>query len=72
MDNKILNIVAFCILMENNDGITGKSPDYILEKFNRYCFGENEENYMFGLDYKNGDKLYEWIKKWAPDKLNNY
>ena len=28
-------LVCFCILMENGDGIRGKSPDYIREKFRK-------------------------------------
>ena len=34
--NNIKNIVAFCILMQSKEGIIGKSPDYILEKFEHY------------------------------------
>jgi len=30
--SEIDGLVAFSILMENNDGILGKSPDYIQEK----------------------------------------
>ena len=62
--NEILNIVAFAILMENNDGIIGKSPDYILEKFDRYCLSENKDEYAWGLDANNKQKLLDWTKKW--------
>ncbi len=31
--SEIDGLVAFSILMENNDGILGKSPDYIQEKY---------------------------------------
>jgi hypothetical protein len=60
-DKKLLNIVAFCCLMENTDGIMGKSPDYILEKYHRYCEGTGEE-FRWGLH----PVLYEGLfKKWA-------
>jgi hypothetical protein len=62
-DNQLKNIVAFCILMENGEGIESKSPDYILEKFNRYCFNQNED-FLWGLDGSNKIKLDNWMKKW--------
>jgi len=64
MANKIKNIIAFCILMENNDGILGKSPDYVLEKFKRYIEGNEEDGYEWGLDMNNKLKLTEYINKW--------
>jgi hypothetical protein len=33
MYTNILKLIEFCILMQNNDGIIGKSPSYILEKW---------------------------------------
>lgn len=62
---KLKNIVAFCVLMENNEGILGKSPDYILEKFNRFC-NEKTENgeWQWGLDISNRNKLTTWVEKW--------
>lgn len=62
--NKILNLVAFCILMENDDGILGKSPNYILEKFEKYCRDTSETKWMFGLDVDNLRKLKKWAEKW--------
>ena len=63
----LLNIVAFCILMENDKGIIDKSPEYVMEKFRRYIGTENEGAHEFGLDFNNNKKLvdykYKWIKK---------
>jgi hypothetical protein len=63
MDKDILNIIAFCILMENNNGIIEKSPDYVIKKFKRYCEGQND-SWIFGLDNASLKKLDEWAKKW--------
>lgn len=60
---KLLNIIAFCALMENNDGIIGKSPDYIIEKFNRYCLSEEGE-YAWGLDAIRQKIVQDWKEKW--------
>lgn len=60
---KLLNIVAFLCLMENNGGVLNKSPDYILEKYKRYCEGAGEE-YKWGLDQNNLVKLFSWAKRW--------
>ena len=57
-------LVMFCILMENMDGINGKSPGYIVEKFNLYSSKLTEDE-MFGcLDSNNQAKYLEWKKLW--------
>lgn len=53
--------VVFAILMENNDGILGKSPDYILEKLNSAQFLDEPESL---LDFPNMTKFTEWQNKW--------
>lgn len=63
MNYQIKNIVAFAILMENDQGVISKSPDYILEKFERYCL-KQEDKHSWGLDGPNRIKLNEWIKLW--------
>lgn len=65
------NIVAFCILMENNGGIIDKSPDYILEKFNRYVISEREDESNWGLDVFNQEKLSNWQGKWLGKETDN-
>lgn len=60
MDTNFKNLVAFCILMENGDGILDKSPDYIAEKFKRFQSGAYTDGYMFwGLDHNNQLKLQQ-------------
>ena len=58
------NIVAFCALMENNDGILGKSPSYIMEKFMRYAIDETNDQTGWGLDHGNDSKVKDWVAKW--------
>lgn len=62
--NELLNLVAFCIVMQNGSGIIDKSPDYVVEKYNRYMRPGPE--WMWGLDAKSADKLAQWEKKWKP------
>jgi hypothetical protein len=33
---QLLNLIAFCTLMESRDGIIDKSPDYVMEKYERF------------------------------------
>ncbi len=60
------NIVAFCALMENNGGILGKSPDYIREKFERYCLSDNPGEWLYGLDPIRIGQVIEWDLTWNP------
>ena len=64
MKTNMENTVAFCILMENGKGILDKSPDYIMEKFNRLIV-ENFEIPGALLDFKNKRKLNEWSSTWG-------
>ena len=63
-DIQLKNLLAFCILMENNDGLIGKSPDYIKEKFERYVMSGNSECWQYGLDSVNQEKLEAYVAKW--------
>lgn len=65
----ILNLIAFCILMENGEEIMNKSPDYILEKFDTYCKNKTDNAWMWGLDNQNFQKLKEWAKKWQKKRF---
>ena len=53
--------VVFAILMENNDGILGKSPSYILEKLGCCERMDSPENL---LDSSNGAKFVAYKKRW--------
>lgn len=72
-NNLVLNLVAFAILMGAgaNENILSKSPDYIIEKFNKYIAEEfiledrTEPNYMWGLDSFNNIMLNSYAKKWG-------
>lgn len=66
---KLLNIVAFCSLMENGGGIADKSPQYILEKYQRYCEDGNEYHpaWRKGLDKIRRKILGTWAKKWLSE-----
>jgi len=66
--NKFKNIIAFCVLMENNNGILDKSPDYVLEKFKRYIENSEEDKYKWGLDNNNRLKVTNYINKWMENK----
>lgn len=60
----LYQIVTFAIIMENGQGILGKSPDYIKEKF-EYCMRESDPEYLEGvLDYVNQAKLHRWRDRW--------
>lgn len=61
------NLVAFLVLMENGNGVVDKSPDYIMEKFQRYC-GKDDDSLMSGLDSDNKRKLTEWCERWLQPK----
>lgn len=62
---KVKNIVAFLVLMKGD--IWDKSPDYIMEKFNRYCLSERDDEYLWGLDADNAQRLHVWRLKWDPE-----
>ena len=60
----LYQIVTFAILMENNEGIIGKSPNYIKEKF-YYCMDETNPNYLESiLSSSNQAKLRQWREEW--------
>ena len=52
--------VVFAILMENNDGILGKAPSYIIEKKDSVI----RENPEVLLDIDNREKFNQWKMKW--------
>ena len=63
-ENKFKNLIAFCVLMENNEGILKKSPDYVIEKFNRYI-GQDLDEFNWGLDVNNKRKLEAYMFAWG-------
>lgn len=63
---QLLNIVSFCALMQNGEGIVGKSPDYILEKFHKYAL-QTDSAFYWGLDAQRKGVIQEWAIKWVAD-----
>jgi len=62
MDTTILkSLIVFCILMENNDGILGKSPDYITDKYRAINWGPESKGL---LDSKNLAKFNKYVETW--------
>lgn len=59
-ETKLANILAFCVLMQD---LEQHSPDYIREKFARYCMSEDEE-WRWGIDQKNMFRLLDYMEKW--------
>ena len=57
------NVIAFCILMENDKGILNKSADYVEEKFKALIEMEAPYPREF-LDPQNQEKFDEWFKTW--------
>ncbi len=67
---EIKNIIAFCILMENDGGILEKSPGYVIEKYKRYCESISNDDWKWGLDNINYLKLKKWAKDWLHEDIN--
>lgn len=60
-------LAAFAILMEGNNGVSSKSPDYMLEKL-IMCLGIPHELLDGMLDPNNEQKLARWRDMWMKEK----
>jgi len=60
----VLKMVKFAILMETNSGVLGKSPDYIIEKFERCGDIKTPEELLDGLDAANEHKMRGYHERW--------
>lgn len=62
-DLEVKQLVVFSILMESEDGIMGKSPKYILEKFKevKKLGGEYPQ---IALNQSNQAKYERWLSLW--------
>lgn len=56
---EIRRLVAFCILMQNDIGILGKSPSYIAEKYQTVV-----KDGSFLLDSTNTRIYIAWREEW--------
>jgi len=62
---KLINrLVVFSIFMENGQGIVGKAPDYIKEKWNLVNADISDEYIIAGLDDINQAKYQKWLEIW--------
>jgi hypothetical protein len=67
------NLLAFVILMGNSQ-VLSKSPDYIVEKFDRYCSPQAlaiafpDERWQWGLDSDNRGIYMEYMRTWGPEE----
>ena len=59
--SEIDGLVAFSILMENDNGILGKAPRYIKEKYDSCMKMEHPENM---LDLVNKAKFEDYMHQW--------
>lgn len=62
---KLKQVVAFCILMQNNGGILDKAPIYLEEKFNALMKTDIPEVYLDPINLKIFQTYFE---KWKPRK----
>lgn len=61
-------IVTFAVLMENNQGIIGKAPSYIKEKFSECMQTTNPWLLKAILDSENRAKFEAWRQRWTLKK----
>jgi hypothetical protein len=57
-------VVAFCIIMQNGEGIISKSPSYIKEKWDQYLRRSEFDNLKGIFDSENQKKFEEWLSVW--------
>jgi len=57
-------VVGFCILMENDQGIVGKAPKYIDEKMRLMQRCQSDEDVKAPLDLDNQRKYDKWLENW--------
>lgn len=64
----LLQMVAFAIIMENNEGIMTKSPRYIKEKFSFCMEVTNPKHVRSIMDSSNRAKFDAWRQQWTSQK----
>lgn len=65
MKNRLINILVFCYQL-SGDSIINSSPDYIIEKFERYIGQDSllSINKKLGLSNEIKEFISEYFKKW--------
>ena len=64
---KVKQLVAFSVLMEGDGGILGKSPGYILEKYNACLLCNGDCHLESMLDMSNKAKYVTWRLQWLRE-----
>ncbi len=65
-------LICFIVLMQNGNGLSDKSPSYVIEK--KTLLKSGFEAYAY-LDRNNQIKVLEWYQKWRatmPNEIKNY
>lgn len=57
-------LVAFCVLMESGEGITQKSPDYVMEKWGLVTMCPDDVLPTL-MDPHNQAKYNKYLKQWV-------
>ena len=55
-------LVTFVVLMQNGEGILGKAPVYLLEKYDEV---QKRNNPSAMLDVQNKDIYDKWMEMWS-------
>lgn len=64
---KLERLVAFCVLMENGEGIVGKAPSYLFEKYEACTRRTSRQELLGLLDNFNQAKFREYIRMWRVE-----
>lgn len=64
---KLKQLVAFCILMQDGEGIIDNAPSYIEEKYESCIHTKNWHSEEI-LDSTNQAKFKEYCEKWISEK----
>lgn len=65
MNLNLAKLVVFSILMENGEGIAGKAPLYILEKWRGVELCGQVDHLLGLLDQWNHHKYVNWLATWS-------
>ena len=72
ISNEQFALVCFLSIMQGNEGLIGKHPDYIEEK--KVMLKVGVDAYSF-LDRPNQEKVLAWLEEWKvelPNEIERY
>jgi hypothetical protein len=61
----LLQIVAFCVLMQNGEGIKSKAPDYIRQKIRRCMMLGTRDDVRAIMDLENQRIFDDYFESWG-------